>query len=265
MKKNLRKCQIAISEGDKTTLTDKQVDVVVNNVLPLICVEKEFLDRKQYTSLLSPLADDLNAVKNTLVDTIYLAETGKERFTFITRTTSVLSKSIVNVYYDAKYKDILIIPELNLLGNATDDDIVINSKFVLHGHVLGGGTYRDINETFETGTMDINNSVTHYEIPTTKANIASNNILLNANGLNPQASKVGTYLETMITPSINFGNNNNIPVSLIDLGKWSDLFMELPTIPLYVLYGSSVNAYSIKYVGRKKPTNDYRLCFNLVF
>ena len=136
---NCRLADITTTEAVKDVTTKKKISIDISSVLPLVSIINTHIAGQLIKELVTPKVVDLATVINGITDLAYLALNGQERFVFITQSVSAVSGTSVRLYYDAKYKDIIVIPNLDMIASNTVDDIVTNAVFELSGYVVGGG------------------------------------------------------------------------------------------------------------------------------
>ena len=243
--RQIRQARLAKDETDLSALLNKTVAIRLNTSLPFMHIEQAYIDKTEYKT--EDYASKADAdLFNTLVDPTYTVKDNNgndvtaTRFTFLTEINSSVTFSRSRMYYDAKYEDIIIVPDLESLGATS----VTDGSYELQGYVVGGLGNVDqvadaINPVKDTA---------EYKLPLVNKNIASSTIFLETRGVGYAARRnVRVYRDT--ANGVRFFNNDTSTVALIKLGKVTDIFTSAVKLPLYQYYQSGIKEYSGKYLG----------------
>lgn len=245
--------QIVDSESIRISKIKNMIIVIsVENTLPMFITLDNRLDEYTFKekSVTIPLNDDLK-----LVDDEYQQANGKERWIYTGCATSPLTNNIVMFYYDRKYKDVLILPNLEYLklGLPTMRHDISASR-------LGSGAIlptRYINQ-------DVPNAFMHkYELAETKTNLSFKCKLTSLPGMatvsnNNHDDGFEELLQDGIgkfNNSINVRHNTRRLASLIELGAAGSLFNNPGSIPVYMLYQHSSMEFGLQYISNISTGN----------
>jgi len=255
----LRTARIALSENLKSDTVDPvdpsitivnvtkiHVSITIVSTLPMLTMTDALVANSLMTSHDAPSAPTTLDVDNTLKDVDYLEEFGVERFTFITTTQSVITNNKVRLYHDAKYEDIIVIPELSFIDNKLDNNI-----YNIRGYRIGGGVAVDeiANDLIVPGEET-------FKLPLTKSNISNVCKHVKMHGI-ARDSDNAYYYKTLDNGDM-VVNRKLTTVGMISLGTADDLFVETgATIPMYTITQATLDRYALKFLGNIKPTNIY--------
>jgi hypothetical protein len=255
-----RKASLVKNGTDLTesNLLKRKVVIQIENYLPLLYINNELLVSKSIKLVTTPPKGIVD-IKNHLTDIEYLTETGNDRFMYIGTTMSNISGTKVDIYHDDKYKDLIVIPELDLLGSTEPTDVSDGYNFVLKGYAVG---YGELSSTFEhIKTMDSDNLSV---LTKPKSSISFENNMMVLPGIGVHGSKNNSSIEMMFDGSHNFIDKNNIANNVVTMGDMSSLYDDIK-VPMNVVYQDGINSYTAKYVGSKKPETNYSVGFVLDF
>ena len=254
-----RSARIALSENKKTDTTDTsvppvttinvtkiKVNISIVSTLPMLTLTDELVTNSSIASVVTPV--DLAALdaKNTLKDVEYFEEHGKERFTYITTTHSQITNNRVRMYHDAKYEDIIIIPELSYI-----DSDLNHTVYDIRGYRVGGGVEVDdiYNDLIVPGEE-------YFKLPLTKSNIENTCEHVRLHGVARDSDH--TYYYKSLPSGDTIVNKKLTTVGMVKLGSADELFVEPgATIPMYTIMQATLDRYALKFLGNKKPTSIY--------
>lgn len=214
---------------------DKGVLVIhVENTLPIfITVEnrlKEMTIREQTISLTGP-----NLTDDTL----------ENRFTYISSVQSPITKNVAMLYYDKRYKDILILPNLEYLTHG-----VSSGTYCIRASRLGSGSRSNSRSWFH----DVTNAYTsRCALPETKSNIQIKTLLTNFTGtaFATPGNKDEGYVEILSDNKGQIKHNMKRLQSIVNLGTAASLFKEVGPVPVYLLYQHTMMEFGIEYIANK--------------
>lgn len=208
----------------------------------------------------------ITSIVGIITDQEYLALHGEERFNFMTAFYGGYGNSRAVIYYDKKYKDIIIVPD--------QTDLIINAS------ILSGCAYtilgkcitnlvdtRQYTQRLSDATLPLkdttNNAIDNLSVTKTTVTPVSISIA-NIYGVNPgNNNKKLIYLELANTDSVTGINTNSgitdftgDVVICINLGKESNIFVTPNNVlPLAGFYKRGFETTDIMYFGSKKPAN----------
>ena len=162
-----------------------ELELVIINTLPILVSKKDYL-----------LADKtIRTVKDAraglaITDEAYKTENKKDRYILTGQSKSALTYNHIYFYYDRKYKDIIIVPDLTYLtlGN-------LQMSFTLNCYRLGSNTSltdADINSLLGMGEE------TRVHLPETKSGITFHNHLLALPGTGTGNAQTANRIEEQI-------------------------------------------------------------------
>jgi hypothetical protein len=246
----LRTANLALSENKKNPANSGEVTKIKINIdiigtIPMITMTDDLVNHATITEAINPATPLLLDNNNTIVDVGYANEHGVDRFTYITTTHSAITNNQVRMYYDAEFKDIIIIPEISFIDNTID-----NTVYQLRGYRVGGGCPVD----------DISNdlmvpSSETFELPLTNSNISNVSKHMRLHGVARESSNI-YYKE--LTSGDTIVNKKLATVAMIHLGSGDELFVDQNVrIPMYTVQQTTMDRYSLKFLNNIKPTSIY--------
>lgn len=187
-----------------------------------------------------------------LKDIAYETETGEARFIPMCRAQALQAKTFVELYYDKKYKDILLVPDTR------------PSKF-LNGGVLNfsvssiscGEPVTNYRIAKNTGAPYENASNRH-KLPLAKSNVAVKSLLVNVSGMSSEGEDNG-YVDITTTIGDTLINNDKVKtLTILEFANLNALFTGDGEIPLFLLYQSTLRSVGSHYLGVKSlQSTDY--------
>lgn len=224
----------------------------VENTIPLMITDDTKIQDYVLKSVSVKTQPQATAVK--LKDESF----GSDRFVFITSIVSPLTENNAYLYYDKKYKDILITPPLSFFNLG-----LANMTYEIRGTRLGSG--EDLSGfSWNLNVPTSDNS--RFFLPETKANVGGIKVHLMGLpgiGTNSNNTRDDSY-EEMIDNNVNLKHNIRRLGTLVELGTPANVFNNPDKFPLYLLYQSSLMEYGIKYLSNiSRPNN--KLYFRLKF
>lgn len=169
-----------------------------------------------------------------------------DRFIFIGAVPSQLNQTLVYMYYDKKYKDIIIIPSIEQLSLAPD-----NFRFMIRGYRLGSGKEFPDSKLVNIINIDESNK---YDLPEAKANANMKSKLITMPGYDP-SNMINTNKFEEQVGDFNLQHGDRKLFTTICLGTATDLFTTVDRLPLYLLYQASFTEFGITYLHNINPSN----------
>lgn len=196
---------------------------------------------------------------NKLVDKEWSKDNKNEdRFIFMSAVRSAMTNNRAYFYYDNKYNDIIILPNIDTISLAGD-----NIVFPVTGFRLGSGVGMRTTNIINMISMDEADRV---KLPKCKKNIKtmkSRYITMPTAGNNRSvdAAKITTYIQNKYS----FEEVDGSMFIIIEMGTVADIFETPPSsIPVYLLYQMSLIENGIRYIGFKN-TENLKLYVKLAF
>lgn len=250
----LRTAVLALSENLKSDTVDPvvvnvtkiKVSIDIVSTLPMLTMTDALVANSLMAEDHRPSLPATLDIDNTLKDVGYLDETGNERFTFITIASSAITNNKVRLYHDAKYSDIIVIPELNCIDNTINDTL-----YELRGYRVGGGCNVD----------DINNDLIvpgdeTFKLPLTNSNIANTSKHVKMHGI-ARDTDGGHYYKTLDNGDM-VVNRKLTTVGMVNLGSGDELFVDAGArVPMYTIVQATLDRYALKFLGNIQPKNIY--------
>ena len=245
-KRNVRYLELAATEADVTVLNGRKVIVKINTTLPIVKVPTSIV----VIDTIDTPTPAVASVFNVLTDPTDVA-----RIKYLGTSVSYTSGSKVDLYYDSKFKDILIVPSTESFGINADVDIYANAPaFVIEGYRVGSGIKHD--GYLIQNDMSATNENEMSQLPECKrlASLGSSLLLL------PGFDSTSLYsgVEVMKDGITNFTRGRVLPQQYIKIGNADDLVAnggdKLPTYGL-IQYAPGKNG--LTYIGRKNLTELY--------
>lgn len=188
----------------------------------------------------------------TLEDDAYLADEGKARFTHMARVKSYLNGSSLDLYYDAKYSDIIVTPIPDYASIQPE-----GMPFACFCFRIGSGRETDNNFTnklvlgvepeFNKGRAILPQGK---KLANAKVRLASYPGMQHA----AITQDANTY-EEMLDQAINLKRSQRNMYNFLELGTVGEIF-DGTDIPHYLLQQISPRVFDYKYLGIKNPGNN---------
>lgn len=195
---------------------------------------------------------------NKLVDEEWFkANKNKDRMVFMGAAKSPFTSSRAYFYYDNKYQDIIILPNIDMIALAGN-----NIVFPIDGFRLGSGVGMRTTSIVNTISMDEADRV---KLPEGKGNISTINtrfvsLPLGGNNKSVDSAKITTYIQDQYS----FEESDSSLFTLVELGTKADVFNNPTNLPVYLFYQTSLVEYGIRYLGFK-DTGTNKLYVKLAF
>lgn len=224
-------------------VNDIRVSFKVANTLPLVITKKDALF-KEHTIREAP--GEANTVK--IQDA-----TQQDRFIPIGGTRSALTQNVLLFYYDKKYHDILITPDLNFLTVPG-----IRTRLNLAGYRLGSNT--PLEDADITSMLGMSYE-TAFELPETKTGLKFKSTMMSLTGTGTSNNAAADRFEEMIDSIWNINHFSRRPSVIIDLGTPASLFKQPSPLYVYLLGQLSLMDYTLNYAGYLDVTDNLYLHF----
>jgi hypothetical protein len=239
-----RVANLVIDKNDDTK-TGTNVVVHIMGTLPTLDMSEDMITDQMimgsaYTS--GDIGDEINK----LSDEKYIDEetgTQLDRFLFITGSASSISGNKIRVYYDVKYNDFIVIPELKYILQQHKGCVYETRGYRVGG---GGGDQHDVSDLI----LPTN---TRFALPTPEVDVDSKHVFIKNHGLSNIAEN--DFFITL-TDEYRVGDKKLAPLGLLVIDT-ATLFADGIKLPVHAAYQSMLNSYSIKYVGIVTPSKLY--------
>jgi len=246
--------QLAKDESDKTVLVDKFIQLDFEKGLPILAIEKDFIDSITISSIDNGSKDDTD-VKNTYADV-----DGDDNFIFVNEFTTFLNDIPLRMYYSKSTQQLMIVPSTQYLGSNEDGDPYVGKRYNTKGDLIGSdvGFRNSVDYSSFKATKDLDK----VRLPEVNGNISTRTLIVKLSGITAN-SKNKEYMETMITDTVNISDPRRALNSLLELGKVGDLLKDVERIPIYGIYSEHIGANKYFYLGRKIPSDNEYLYIGL--
>lgn len=227
------------------------VNIQISATLPLFTFQDDIITRTKKYENVTPANSRLDLVTNLPYDIDYEAENaGSARFKFITEFITGVTKVKNIVLFDRKYKDILIIPDMNFLDNS-DDIILQDTTFVISAFRLGSSAIGLSTASIDSFLSPDKNLIA---LPEPEENIGNTVTLNLINGIANDTKNKSTWVFEKYASGEGITRGDMIPASFINLGTVENLFGSVDAIvPFSVAYQITPETFNISYIGNKSP------------
>ena len=176
-----------------------------------------------------------------LIDPVYQDANGKPRYVFLGKVRAEITKNIATFFYDNKYNDIFVIPNLEGYKYILPSDTV-----VIYGRAVG--YLQKFQDTRVMNTISVTDSSS---IALPEINKVLNSIKIKTvaiPGVEPGPVTGETMFEKFVGPNkeYNIDVMDMAPINLIELGTAQEVFGKDVDLPLYVLHQTEFKGYGIK-------------------
>lgn len=242
-----RVTDITLKDGRKI-----KIDIHLQQTQPMFVTNDAVFDTMVYKK--TPSATVTVANEET-----FLNENG--RFTFITKVTSYLTDATVELYYDSKYKDIIIIPDTTYYKFFANTELV-----TVNGYRVGTGEELSVNQVKTDLSLPVHETNGRVLLPEAKENIKAEVLLAAVPGLqSADFTQDANSYEEMLDDVINLKRYHRQLTNYIALGAYEDVFNGTDSIPLYVVMQNSPRNFRYKYLGNTKPKFKTKIYIPLSF
>lgn len=240
-----RLAYVAKSSVDRDIANKRKLCINIVNTLPLINIDNALVTNRELLTknnaaingtVLNNLASDDDVIDEITGVVTY-------RYIFLSRSESNLYKNIVDVYYDTKYNDIIIMPTTRYLGDNSLDNIHTNTIKNIAAYRLGGQGNID-NTRIGNKYLPV---TSRFNVPRVTGRLANKFMYINLPGLHtPHGSE---YLKVSVNenPLTDMIGNSNRGVGVTTLTLPAPI-----TVPLYDVIQYGVDSYRLDYLGMKK-------------
>lgn len=211
--------------GDGNFLT-----IYVENTLPIFITNDDYLNNKKIKFRETPGS----AVTTSITD--YNKEM-ENRFVNIANVESPLTYNKISLYYDKKYEDIIIVPNLDVYT------ITKNGNYEVRALRLGSSRKLQTKYVYNmlgTEPTDI------VKLPLAKANTSVKGLLVSLTGLSTEGNLNNNRFEEMVDNVHNLLHQDRKLGTIIELGTGSQLFTENKPLAVYLLSQHSIMDYGLE-------------------
>jgi len=246
-KAKYRKAYISSSETTKANgvRTKIELNITIDRVLPIVLFKDALVTKHIIVSTPHTMIPDAN-----VYNTISKDNNGVERYDYIGYAVSAITKCSVRMYYDNVIKDVIVIPDTELL--VVDETLQSGKVYTISGFALGS-TARNVNVDMFSNLASEINSGDKNELPKFNNNIStikSHVMMLHGVGYNNSVG--GHTLGLMITSGVYLERNSTDKTMLVELGDvTSTLVNTNDTLPCYNLLQHTVSQNTGEFIGNK--------------
>lgn len=213
------------------TVGTTTVILQVMNTLPLIISKADRLLREHVVRDFPGLPLDTKIVDEDMPD----------RFISMGCARSALTENIISLYYDKKYKDILVCPDFSYLTILTS-----STPFNLTAYRLGSHTPLkdgDISSLLGMSEGD------RFHLPEAKTGLKFKSYMLSITGAGTNNAIGADRFEELIKDVWNINHFSRRPSVLVELGTPAEIFTKPTPLHLYLLAQLNVVDFSTYYAG----------------
>jgi len=223
-------------------LTKKRLEIEISDAIPFIVTDDSIVTNTKIAENITTPVLDLNTLPNQLVDDNATVLT--ERYIYVTNIISPVTKNTMSIYYDKTFKDLIVIPSLNILDSS---DIVTGAiNFKVKGYALGVHYNPEYENEIEHYPYT---PETNFQLPISNGNIGvtTTAVLINGAGGYLKDDSVGKYITGI-------DSNSYVPsktsyTNFINLGQVSAFLSAVTKIPVYLLYQTSKHKHGVAHLG----------------
>lgn len=240
-----RTAYIAVSETDHTT-HNRKVTIMLQGTTPNVILfhsdtEKDNVD---YTRKVTTTVADPDNNFNVLYD-----PEDTDRYKFIATVASPITANLASFYYDNKFKDIFVIPNLLSVGTDSKVELYKDRTIEIDGYkALGQGNNsyytKDLSLPVITNEDDPNN-IKLSDIPNRVDTTES--YLVNISGLYPNSNIHMVYRTYPNNDQL--GDSNRVPIIFVDLGTVNSLFGKDVKLPTFNILDKGLSNSVLDYLG----------------
>lgn len=238
-----------------------KLELLVDQTQPMFVTNDEHF--KELTYKEEPSVVD-GASKSHPLKSFYegVSDVENDRFTFVTKVHSYINGNYVELWYDKKYQDILIVPDTNPI-----EHMLNGSCARLTCYRIGSGVEMSNVMTQPELTLPANDDKDRFLLPIPNENIEATVHLAAVPGLqSADFTQDANSYEEMLDDAINLKRYHRQMANYICLGTYNDIFKESDkSIPIYVLYQIAPRTFKYKYVGNTKPKDTAKIYVPLNF
>lgn len=223
--------------------------------LPIMIANDSFIQECKVTEAEDKTQEGPN---NKLVDKAWSNDNNQaNRLSLMGIAKSAMTNSRAYFYYDKKYQDIIILPNIDTISLAGN-----NIVFPLDGFRLGSGVGMKTTSLINTISMDESDRV---KLPTGKANVPNMKCLYVTMPTGGTNRSVDSGMITIhVTNQYSCQESEGSLFTLVELGTKTELFDNPSSLPLYLFHQTSLIEHGIRYLGFKDPGNQ-KLYVKLAF
>lgn len=229
------------------------VNIQISATLPVFTFKDDIITRTKKHEIVTPVDSRLDLVTNLPYDIDYEADpvnAGKARFMYITEFDSGVTKVKNIMLYDRKYKDILVVPDLDFLDNS-DDIILQDTTFVISAFRIGSSAIGLNSASIDSFLSPDKNLIALPEPIENAGNKVTVNLI---NGIANDTKNKSTWVFEKYASGEGITRGDMIPASFINLGTVEELFGDAGTIvPFSIAYQITPETFNISYIGNKSP------------
>lgn len=224
--------QIDSYKERKALVGTNYLTIYVENTLPIF-ITKDSIITDTNTMVRNTTGAACNTALTSRVDT------EADRFIGLATVQSPLTYNKANLYYDTKYKDILIIPNIEFYS------LVKNGNYDVRAYRLGSRTV--LNSKVAIGTLGMEEA-NRVQLPEAKANTGMKCYLTTIPGFHSESFIDTTRFEEQVN-SFNLLHSDRSLMPILNLGTGSSIFTGTTSLPVFLLHQMSFRDYGLESVG----------------
>lgn len=217
------------------------LSILIENVLPLLLMDDSVIENNVKITIDNAAISNLDNIPK-LSDSEYLADTTKERFIFVCMCRSAISENNIMLFFDKKYSDIIVMPDIRSFNNA-DGVLVKDSVINIIANVIRNTTNDTGAKTLNMKLVNNSNSI-NGEIPETKENIPTTSLLTLLDGHDDDPKMRKAKLNQQYpTANLEIFRSELHPISFLRLGKASEIFSVPGDLPVNIVFQQTYEKY----------------------
>lgn len=222
--------------------TNKTTSIRVQASLPMFITDETRLQELILSSETTPAG---SSTKYGISDVDYKASLNDERYVYLTTAKSPITKNIVVFFYDKLCEDIIIVPDTTALLPYD-----AGFRLELRAYRLGAGVILDRYTPYQVLPVS---EKTNYKLPAIKGPIDVKTHIVMVPGVS-QDNLVRTNLLDRRIDTDNIINISTVqPMTMIELGVSTNIFVKDAALPLYLLGQTSIREYQLHYINHSNP------------
>jgi len=213
---NQRRALVGVSIANTNTARNIEVTIALKHRIPFISmsqidgsgtvtVESSDVSLLEYNKAFVSKATPVTAIAN--IANVLVDPTDSTRFTTIGVVASLLTQDESMIVYDAKYRDMILVPSLAFLGDGLAIDLLAGSSSIVDGYQLGGSVRELTTSLYQDVEPNLNIPLPATALPT-KSHLMTMTGFREIGGfVNNNGSIFGTkYLESNLGSVIQFAS-----------------------------------------------------------
>jgi hypothetical protein len=250
MDRKKRLAYLASEDKGVDTPLDKKLTINFESGLPIIHIDSTTVENFTVKTITNTaLADEVNDLPIKLLDPTYRipdeANPGEEkydtRYVFISKFTIPMTRNVIIIYYEKKYKDFIIIPDLRFYIDGFG-----KSANVINGTLIGYQDKTDKQAVIAKTTIKEDDAIT---IVTEAKNIETKTHLMLINSFEKTTGINNVNIGVSADGSAEYNEIPSEATIVLELGTAEQVFTKTTKLPVYLLRQVSVEKHNLLAAG----------------